>query len=707
MLPEIKKIKSQDLNFPTEWQTVIFRNYGLVPVRKLAQVLLTDVKTIRKEATRLGLRKIKFDDRFTDEGYITVIRNNWHLLPYSQIREMLGFSEDKFEFIIKEEDFLHVKLGDVKPERDSVYYYPLTEEQISQTEEIAKTVKKYSVADYKYFDFFKDLKVIDYKNKNHNGLKLIHGYITPCGDVFVLDGKSYMSDEQLSLYAENGVNAIMIHGVLSKLSYYPFKPEYSRGYEKRRKNLKELTDRAEKFGIKVYLYLNEPRSLPLADFERFPHLLGRTENGYGALCFEQKEVKDYLYKAVKDLVKNIGNLGGVMSVTMSENMTHCNYRPDTDCKVCKNIPAEESATSVNNIILKALKDSNTGAELLASAWGYSDFMGWTDKQVERAMELLDKDASVLVVSEYQLAIKKGGVKNTIIDYSISNPGPSKLAVKTFDYAKKYGHRVLAKTQTGNSWECSCVPYLPAFDLVAEHIENLKKHNVTDYMLSWTLGGYPSPSLDLVNALTNGKTVNEWYKDYYGQNAEKVKQAVELYGKGFKEYPFDISGLYDSPKTLGTANLISLEPDEKPSTMVCFSFDDYKHWVVPYGYEVYVKQMKKLVKNMNASVRVLQSIQNPDEKIKELLLYAQASLNHFYYDLLHTEYAYLKCDLKNNKEELLSVFKKMRKLTVSLIKIASQDSKIGYETSNHYFYVQNNLLEKIVNIDNAIEKLSNI
>ncbi|MBO5714198.1 MAG: hypothetical protein J6R83_02105 [Clostridia bacterium] len=703
MLPEIREIKLQEDNFPTKWQAVIFRNYGLVPVRKIAQVLLTDAKTIRREASRLGLKKIKYDENFLNNGYITIIRNNWYLMPYSQIREMLGFSEEKFEFIIKEEDFLWVKLGNYKPDCEGVYYYPLTDEQIVQTDKIAKTVRKNSITDYKYFGFFNDLKVVN--NTSSNGIKLIHGFTTPCGDVFLEDTNAFMSDEQLSLYAQNGVNAIYVHGILSKLSYYPFKPELSRGYEKRRKNLKNLTDRAEKFGIKVYLYVNEPRSLPIEDFKKFPHLKGRVEDGYAGFCFEQKEVQDYLYKAVKDLAKSIGNLGGLLTITMSENLTHCNYRPNTNCEVCKNIPPEVSATKVNNVIAKALRDSKTGANVLAYTWGWSDFMNWTDEQVETAMSLLDKDVSVVIPSEYQLSIKKGGIKNQIIDYSISNPGPSKLSIKAFKFAHDNGLRVLAKTQTGNSWECSCVPYIPAYDLIKEHIDNLKSHGVNDYMLSWTLGGYPSPSLDLVNALSNGMSYDDWYKNYYGNNADKVKQAVELYCKGFREYPFSIDGLYFSPKNMGPANLISLEKEEKESAMVCYSFDDYEHWVGPYGYEIYVKQMKKLVKLMTNAVKVIESIEEKDQKIQELLLYTKVSLLHFTYDLYHTEYSYLKRNVNENKEEIISLLKKMRKLTVNAIKYASLDSKISYETSNHYFYVQNNLLEKLVNIDNVLERLA--
>ena len=38
ILPEIKKVVLPDCNFPTAWQTVIFRNYGLISLDKIAKV---------------------------------------------------------------------------------------------------------------------------------------------------------------------------------------------------------------------------------------------------------------------------------------------------------------------------------------------------------------------------------------------------------------------------------------------------------------------------------------------------------------------------------------------------------------------------------------------------------------------------------------------------------------------------------------------
>lgn len=61
MLPQIIKCKGEPQNFPTKWQSVIFRNYGVISTDKLAAVLGCLEETVINEAARLGLEKAKFN----------------------------------------------------------------------------------------------------------------------------------------------------------------------------------------------------------------------------------------------------------------------------------------------------------------------------------------------------------------------------------------------------------------------------------------------------------------------------------------------------------------------------------------------------------------------------------------------------------------------------------------------------------------------
>ena len=699
-LPQIKEVKLPTLTFPTDWQAVIFRNYGYVSCESIARVLACDSDTVRTEAARLGLANVTMHEDFYKRGYITIIRSNWYLLPYSQICDLIDVSEERLAYILKNEDFLDVKLGGFKPLCKDIVYTPLTSEEIITTEKISKVVKKYaSVKAVAPFDFFSESNFTYRPIKKTGKKRIVHGYLSPCLDAFDTDGADTLPDALLEEYKRTGIDGVWIHALLSSLSPYPFSPELSAGYEKRRENLNKLIKRCAKYGISVYLYFNEPRALPEGSLTKYDHLIGRPTRR--TLCLEKKEAREYLYDAVKGLCESAKGLGGIFTITMSENPTHCNYARRTDCPVCKDISPEVSAAKVNNIIYNAIKDSGSKAELVANLWGWSPFLGWSDEQIENGISLLDKNISVMCVSEYDLEIEKGGISSRVIDYSISNPGPSEITKKIIDIAKASGLRVYAKIQASNSWECSAVPYVPVFDLVYEHLESLKACEVEDYFLSWTLGGYPSPSINLAARFSEGISLDDWYKDTFGALADEIHNAVRVLCDGFRNFPFSITVLYMSPKNLASANLWDIEPEEKTSTMVCYSFDDIDHYTSPYPPDVYISLMKKLISGFERGVSLLADIKGSPAAC-EMRLYAEVGLCHYKADLLQTEFALAK--KAGDKTEMARCITEEKQNAERLLSLMRLDAKIGFETSNHYFYTERSLIEKIVRMENFSKKI---
>ena len=709
MLPVIQNVKMPLDNFPTKWQMVIFRNYGLISVDKIAKTLHCSEEIIENEAQRLGLDGVEYDENWEKRGYITLIRNNWFLLPYAQILTLLGITEEKLAFYLEKEDFLAVKLGNFKPYCDVVTYAPLTEAQSKATDAIANIVRENLIKNgVKPFAFFPE--TIGEKEpaigEIHSGnMRIIHGYLAPCGDVFAVKNEEYLPDALLQAYQKNGINGVWLHGLLSALSPYPFDETLSVGYQERRAELKRTIARCKKYGIKIYLYMNEPRGLPIDKFGKYAHLIGRNENGVGTLCMERAETQEYLLNALKDLLADVQDLGGFITITMSENPTHCHYIANTNCPVCKHIPPEQSAAKVNNIFMQAIKESGSNAELIANLWGWSPFMDWTEEQTQKGVALLDKDISVMCVSEYDLDIEKGGVKSRIIDYSISNPGPSGITLRTLKTAAEKGHKLYAKIQINNSWECSAVAYLPAFDLTYQHLCNLDEIGVENYMLTWTLGGYPSPVTDLVADFTEQKQnfdLEKWYKKRYGAEGEKVHKAVAYFCEGFKEYPFSVQSLYLSPKTLGAANCWSLEAEEKSSTMVCFGYDDYQSWITPYPYEVYISQYEKLLKAWGQGCVELEKLSNTPELL-EMKIFAKAAYLHFKADYLQTKFSYYK-----KQEKAKAILRKLIEEALSdakeMLTLISQSALVGFEASNHYYYSQRNMVEKILNLKKLLEQI---
>ena len=706
MLPIIEKVPLQKEIFPQKWQTVVFRNYGLVSDEKLAKTIGISVPMLKAEAQRLGLTA-SYNPVWEKRGYITLIRNNWYILPYSQLMTLLGYDEARLEFVLTNEDFLRVKLGEVKPYCEEVYYTPLIDEEIAVTERLAKEIKTYFPKELFPFEFFqKTEEEGGYVRDYGDGIRLIHGYLTPCGDAFMENGEEYLPDALLEKYQRLGVNGVWVHALLSSLSPYPFDASLSENYILRRKNMQALVDRAAKYGIKVYLYFNEPRGIAEEKLGKYAHWKGATRGGVAHLCFEQQELREYLYTALKDLYTDVKGLGGAITITMSENPTHCRSHWDCNCPVCKDVPPEKMAAAVNNVFAKALRDSGGGAKLLAFLWGWSPFMGWTREQTERGISYLDEEIIPVCASEYGVPLTKGGIACEVVDYSIANPGPSLLTEISFQAAQKRGMRPCAKIQVNNSWECSATPYLPVFELVLQHLENLKKIGVKDYMLTWTLGGFPSPILDMVASYASNPdnfALDTWYFQCFGKDWKKVAMASKLFCEGFKEYPFSIQSLYYSPKTLGPANLWCLTPEEKTSSMVCFAFDDYESWIAPYPYEVYVSQYQALLCLWGKGLQALQGVEG--DTAKELAVCAEVAYIHFKSDLLQTKFSYYKRQIKENRRALEGILQEEKELTERLLVLAAKNAAVGFEASNHYFYNERNLIEKILQTDILKQELN--
>ena len=73
-------------HFPTRQQAFVWRNWELVPVARLARVLAARPRDVLALAQGMGLRvPPRTQKGWLTHGYCTLIRKNWHLLPYDQL----------------------------------------------------------------------------------------------------------------------------------------------------------------------------------------------------------------------------------------------------------------------------------------------------------------------------------------------------------------------------------------------------------------------------------------------------------------------------------------------------------------------------------------------------------------------------------------------------------------------------------------------
>ena len=685
--------------FPTDWQRVLFRNCGKVPLAALADLLGTDGQTLRAEAEKLGLGGIGEDASWRKKGYVTLIRSNWHILPDRDIAQLLGIGDEAYRAILREDDFLSVKLGE-KTECAAPVYAPLTEAQERETARIGALIRSvYRKKRAKPFDFYPPEPPPASLFRVPRGERILYSYSSLFGDLLDSGDFSAYSDECLLRLRGRGVTGVWIYGMLQKLSPCPFDGSLSEGYERRRKNLAALAAQCKKYGLGVYLYLNEPRALPAGKLPAA--YAGAEKDGFVAFCMQKQASCEYLMQAVCGLMKAVPDLAGILTITMSENYTHCFSRGRAHCGHCAARP-QDTAAEINNLICRGVKSAGSSARVIANLWGWSPFMNWDEEMMREGIAALDKDIEVMCVSEYGKKFCVGGTESEVIDYSLSQPGPSEVSRRALEYAASLGHKVWAKIQLNNSWECSSVPFVPVFYLQAKHLDALARMGIENFMLSWTLGGYPSPVVSLASRCAAGRGCDPdgWLAEEYGEEAPRVGAAARIFSSAFEKYPFSVDVLYKSPVTLGPGLLWQRKKIPLAPGMVCFPYDAAEEYSRPYGKEKFASLMEDLAREWQKGLALLP--QREEIKFRQLYAYAAACRCHFLSAALYTRFVTEKQKGFPNRREVLSLLRREYENVLALYALTCEDACIGFEASNHYFYDENTLLEKLVCLQTLLE-----
>src|SRR6185369_11474007 len=119
------------------------------------------------------------------------------------------------------------------------------------------------------------------------------------------------------------------------------------------------------------------------------------------------------------------------------------------------------------------------------------------------------------------------------------------------------------------------------------------------LMSWTLGGYPSANLQLLNKLgafprqTKEQALDSLAKEKFGEGAEDARQAWKKFSEAFTQYPFNGGVIYNAPVQLGPANLLYAKKTGYAATMVGLPYDDVNGWRGPYPAEVLAGQYETM------------------------------------------------------------------------------------------------------------------
>ena len=685
-LPKIGKPPVNNICFPTVHQEFIFRASEFVSFEKMAALLKTDPEKVKECARQMGIYRAEESDVWLRKGYISVIRAMWHVLPYDQLAELLETDPETLAVTLREEDFLDVKLSD-KPDCPRVEFAELTESELAETGLIKEAMDSLSEDGVKPFDFRPVVPDTSFGGRELFGVRMIYLFSGLYQSSFDVASESFCSDEMLESYRRSGINGIWTQGILYRMTRFPFAPELSSGWEKRLENLKRFTERLKKFGIKLYLYLNEPRSMPSGFFEKYPGLAGHAASDEKVcMCTSVPEVRQWIKDAVETVCAAAPEIGGFFTITRSENLTNCysHSNPQTcSCPRCKNRTVGEVIGEVISCFREGADRVNREIKVFAWSWAWNARAGEVIANLPERVILMaqsEKDA------EYDI----GGVKGTVVDYSMGQIGPSGTAKEEWKAAKKRGLETAAKVQINTTWEGSTVPALPLTPLIEEHLRRIRDEGVGHLLLSWTLGGYPSENLTAASK-------------FFFENANLPerspleRRACELFSKAFKEFPFSLRTLYLGPQNAGPANPLWEKPTGYGATMTCFSYDDLEKWRGPYPVGTFEDQLAKLCGLWEQGLALMDGA--PDTETK---LMAKAA--YCLYRSSLSQVRFIRARDAGNKAAMSRIAAEEEQTAREMLDCMNKNAAIGFEAANQYYFTKRALAEKIVNCRRLCEKL---
>ena len=141
----------------------------------------------------------------------------------------------------------------------------------------------------------------------------------------LLDDIDYYPDEYLSKLAREGINGLWLTIEFRELAKTSF-TERDPNAEKRLEKLRKTVEKCGKYGIKVWLFAIEPKSLPADDPLLAAHPEWKGARGWGndyAFCTASESARQYLRESLADIFANVPNLGGLINISHGERITNC------------------------------------------------------------------------------------------------------------------------------------------------------------------------------------------------------------------------------------------------------------------------------------------------------------------------------------------------------------------------------------------------
>ena len=366
-------------------------------------------------------------------------------------------------------------------------------------------------------------------------------------------------DNYLDRLASEGVNGLWLSVSFKDLCWTRFTPEYGQDATARFARLQRIVDKCRRYGIKIFVFGNEPESWSFDDktLEEFPKLAGPSIAGRKCFCPLSDEGKECLHDFMAALFSGVKHLGGMVNINVGEGLTLClgavsDSAPDL-------IPCPRRCGASFAQILAGAQEAMAGGmraaapDALFISWLYIPAARKLPEWIYDAVEQAPDGAVTQLNFESGVEVEQLGKTRCGGDYWLAVSSPSENFVRFAEAAAKRGKAIAAKIQVGCSHEVATVPFVPVPALLYRKYRAMRSLGVAHVMQCWFFGNYPGLMNRAAGRLAfsdfseseaeflRGLAASQW-----GEHAERVAAAWQLLSRAYENYPVSNMFQYFGP-----------------------------------------------------------------------------------------------------------------------------------------------------------------
>jgi hypothetical protein len=346
------------------------------------------------------------------------------------------------------------------------------------------------------------------------------------------------------------------------------------------RTLREATERAAAFGIKLYFIPVGPKLPPNhALFARLPEVRGARLNAptpLHCLCSTSKVALEFHAEVFRRLFREAPLLGGLILIIGGESYYHCFMRAadsaigDTNCPHCHGKVAEDVIANLLKVSADALDQSQPAARVMA--WPYSAHAFWSKERDQ--LELIDRlPPNVALLSEVDKdqVVTRGALRKLIWDYSVDYDGHSDRIVAQ---AMRCAHRersLFVKTETSHGIELLHMPYAPAIGRSAVQWQSVRALRPRGVLQRWGFIGMFDSAAERIGYLARwdpnfapeAATLTV-ARQLFGELAPQIVEAWRQFDDAVHHIPvLTTGGYYCGPSFLGPCHPLPVWDRKSP------------------------------------------------------------------------------------------------------------------------------------------------